>query len=92
MNADEPGLFDLPGRVRLTGPKGPLHGRNREAWTRTATAEVTILDAAALHEAVARVDDCRRTAAAPRRGGGHAHPGSRTHTGTSSNGYSDTDC
>jgi hypothetical protein len=56
MNADEPGLFDLPGRVRLTGPKGPLRGRNREAWIRTATAEVTILDAAALHEAVARVE------------------------------------
>jgi hypothetical protein len=57
MNTDEPGLFDLPDRVRLTSPKGPLRGRNREAWIRTATAEVTILDATALHEAVARVEE-----------------------------------
>ena len=56
MNTDEPGLFDLPDRVRLTSPKGPLRGRDRQSWTRTATAEVTILDAAALHEAVARVE------------------------------------
>jgi hypothetical protein len=56
MNTDEPGLFDLRDRVRLNSPKGPLRGRNREAWTRTATAEVTILDAAALHDAVARVE------------------------------------
>jgi hypothetical protein len=56
MNTDEPGLFDLPDRVRLTSPKGPLRGRNRQAWTRTATAEVTVLDAAALHEAVARAE------------------------------------
>ncbi|HET9827995.1 MAG TPA: hypothetical protein VFQ11_05760, partial [Nocardioidaceae bacterium] len=56
MNTDEPGLFALPDRVRLTSPKGPLRGRNRQAWTRTATAEVTVLDAAALHEAVARVE------------------------------------
>jgi DUF971 family protein len=56
MNTDEPGLFALPDRVRLTSPKGPLRGRNRQAWTRTATAEVTIVDAAALHGAVARVE------------------------------------
>jgi hypothetical protein len=57
MNAAEPGLFDLPDRVRLTSPEKPLGARNRETWTRTATAEVTILDAAAVHEAVARVEE-----------------------------------
>lgn len=57
MDADEPGLFDLPDRVRPTSPEKPLRGRNRETWTRTATAEVTIIDAAALHEAVARVEE-----------------------------------
>jgi hypothetical protein len=57
MNADEPGLFDLPDRVRLTSPEKPLRGRNKGTWARTATAEVTILDAAALHEAVARLEE-----------------------------------
>jgi len=50
MDANEPGLFDLPDRERPATPERPLRGRNRETWARTATAEVTIVDAGALHE------------------------------------------
>jgi hypothetical protein len=45
MDANEPGLFDLPDRERPATPARPLRGRNRETWARTATAEVTIIDA-----------------------------------------------
>src|SRR3954469_2081536 len=54
MDANEPGLFDLPECKPPVRPERPLRGRNRETWARTATAEVTIIDAAALHEAAAR--------------------------------------
>src|SRR5664280_1508618 len=54
MDANEPGLFDLPDRERPGTANRPLRGRNRETWARTATAEVTVIDAGALHEAVAQ--------------------------------------
>ncbi len=57
MDATEPGLFDLPDRERPATPERPLRGRNRETWARTATAEVTIVDAGALHEAAALVQE-----------------------------------
>jgi len=57
MDATELGLFDLPDRERSAAPERPLRGRNRETWARTATAEVTIIDAGVLREAVARVQD-----------------------------------
>lgn len=57
MDASEPGLFDLPERERPVTPERPLRGRNRETWACTATAEVTIVDAGALHEAAARVQE-----------------------------------
>jgi hypothetical protein len=57
MDANEPGLFDLPDRERSAPPDRPQRGRNRETWARTATAEVTITDAEALHEAAARVEE-----------------------------------
>lgn len=57
MDAHEPGLFDLPDRESPAPPQRLQHGRNREAWSRTATAEVTIIDAEALHEAAARVGE-----------------------------------
>jgi len=53
MDANEPGLFDLPDRERPATANRPLRGRNRETWARTVTAEVTVIDAGALHEAVA---------------------------------------
>ena len=56
MDANEPGLFDLPERKPPTTRERPLRGRNRETWVRTATAEVTIIDAAALHDAAARAE------------------------------------
>lgn len=56
MDANEPGLFDLPDRVRSATPELRPRGRNRETWTRTASAEVTIIDAGMLHEAVARIE------------------------------------
>ena len=49
MDATEPGLFDLPDRERSGTANRPLRGRNRETWARTATAEVTVIDAGALH-------------------------------------------
>jgi hypothetical protein len=57
MDTNEPGLFDLPDREPPATPERPLRGRNRETWARTATAEVTIIDAAALHEAAARAEE-----------------------------------
>jgi|GEM_PF-896475 len=54
MDANEPGLFDLPDREAPPRPERPPRGRNRETWARTATAEVTIIDAEALHDAAAR--------------------------------------
>ncbi|MFZ5870267.1 MAG: hypothetical protein ACOYXW_07065 [Actinomycetota bacterium] len=56
MHHSEPGLFDLPD----PGPKAPplrsKRGSNRETWACTAIAEVTIVDAAAVHEALARAE------------------------------------
>jgi len=54
MDANEPGLFDLPDRERPGTANRSLRGRNRERWARTVTAEVTVIDAGALHEAVAQ--------------------------------------
>lgn len=58
MDADEPALFDLPDREpsRAT-PKQSQRGRNRETWTLTATADVTIIDAAAVHAAAGRAGE-----------------------------------
>jgi hypothetical protein len=57
MDANEPGLFDLPDREPPAPPERPRRGRNGETWARTATAEVTIIDAEALHQAAARVEE-----------------------------------
>lgn len=54
---DQPGLFDVPDREPSTPPTRSARGRNRETWTRTATAEVTITDAEAIHAAVVRAED-----------------------------------
>lgn len=51
MEADQPGLFELPDHERVPSAEEPQRGRNREVWTLTATAAVTITDAAALTEA-----------------------------------------
>ena len=53
MDANEPGLFDLPAREQPGTVNRELRGRNRQTWARTATAEVTVIDAGALHEAAA---------------------------------------
>ena len=45
IDANEPGLFDLPDRERPGTANRSLRGRNRETWARTATAEVTVIDA-----------------------------------------------
>lgn len=57
MDAHQLGLFDLPDGERSAAAERPLRGRNRETWARTTTAEVTIIDAGVLHEALARVED-----------------------------------
>lgn len=58
MDANEPGLFDLPDREPPQAtPEQSQRGRNRETWALTATADVTIIDAAALHETAARADE-----------------------------------
>lgn len=53
MDHSEPGLFDLPFEEPLRPVQRPLRGRNRQKWARTATAEVTVLDAGALLAAAA---------------------------------------
>jgi len=51
MNADEHALFDMPReRQPVMSPRGQ-RGRNRETWSRTVTAEITIVDAESLREA-----------------------------------------
>jgi len=51
MDANQAGLFDLPAREPPAASERTRGGRNWETWTRTATADVTIVDAQALHEA-----------------------------------------
>lgn len=51
MGADQLGLFELPDYGRVPAAEKPQRGRNREVWTLTATAAVTVTDAAALTEA-----------------------------------------
>lgn len=66
MDANEPGLFDLPDREpSQVTPEQSQRGRNRETWAFTATAQVTIRDAAALHEAAARADENTVTISMP---------------------------
>ncbi len=51
MNADEPALFDMPcARQPVVSPLGQ-RGRNRETWSRTVIAEITVVDAEALRNA-----------------------------------------
>ena len=57
MDADQPGLFEVPVRETPTPPARPQRGRNREVWTLTATAEVAITNAPALRQAAARVNE-----------------------------------
>ncbi len=54
VDVNEPGLFDMPDREPPATAERPQRGRNRETWARTVTAEVAIIDAAALREAVLR--------------------------------------
>ena len=55
MDANEPGLFDLPTLEWQPGTANrALRGRNRQTWVRTVIAEVTVIDAGALHEAAAQ--------------------------------------
>ena len=53
MDANEPGLFDLPTLERPDTASTAVRGRNRQTWVRTVTAEVTVIDAGALHDAAA---------------------------------------
>ncbi len=57
MDADQPGLFDLPGAEPQAIAQRRHRGRNREVWALTATAEVTIFDASMLREAAARLNE-----------------------------------
>ncbi|WP_134774131.1 hypothetical protein [Ornithinimicrobium flavum] len=56
MDADQPGLFQLPDHEPQVRPQPPRRGKNRQVWELTATAEVTVTDASALQEA-ARADE-----------------------------------
>ncbi len=56
VDAEPPGLFDLPDRADSTRPERLQRGRNRETWVRTASAEVTIVDAGALREALTEAE------------------------------------
>lgn len=53
MDHAEPGLFDLPESEPKQQPPGRTRtGRNRQKWTCTVTAEVTIVDEAAVKGAI----------------------------------------
>lgn len=56
MDADQPGLFQLPDREPQVTPERPQRGRNREVWGLSATAEVTITNASAV-QAAARANE-----------------------------------
>ena len=56
MDADQPGLFQLPDHEPQVPPRPPQRGKNRQVWELTATAEVTITDPSAL-QAAARSDE-----------------------------------
>lgn len=51
MDADQPGLFQLPDPEPQVIPERPRRGRNREVWGLTATAEVTITNGSVLQAA-----------------------------------------
>lgn len=51
MDANQPGLFELPDRELLAPLERLQRGRNREVWALTATAGVTITDAPGLKQA-----------------------------------------
>ena len=57
MDGLEPGLFDLPVTAATVRPVTPQRGRNRETWSRTVSAEVTITDTDALCRAVAEAEE-----------------------------------
>lgn len=57
MDANEPGLFEIPDRRPPPPHERPQCGRERETWARIATAEVTIIDPEAVREAAARVEE-----------------------------------
>ncbi len=57
MNDAEPGLFEWTPEDSPKAPsRRPQRGRNRETWALTATAEVVIVDAAAVDEALAQAE------------------------------------
>jgi hypothetical protein len=56
MDDAEPGLFELPEPEPQTPTQRPQRGRNRETWARTATADFSIIDAAAVADAAARAE------------------------------------
>jgi len=53
VDAGAPGLFEVPAVERSRSAHRPLRGRNRQTWARTVSAEVTVIDAGALHDAAA---------------------------------------
>lgn len=53
----EPVLFDLPDLEPRIASSSALRGRKRETWTLNASAEVTIIDPAAVREAAARAEE-----------------------------------
>ncbi|MGH3366208.1 MAG: hypothetical protein ACRDOY_03300 [Nocardioidaceae bacterium] len=57
MNANEPSLFDIHDQEPAALPDRPQPGRNRETWACTVTAEVTVIDAAAVRDAAARAEE-----------------------------------
>lgn len=57
VDANEPGLFDLPEPGAQVAPSRGLRGRNRETWICTVTASVSVVDAAALQAAAAQAQE-----------------------------------
>ncbi|MDN5856268.1 MAG: hypothetical protein L0K86_26180, partial [Actinomycetia bacterium] len=57
MDASQPGLFDLPDEEPPAAPERSKRGRNRETWSCSVTADVTVVDEAAIRQAVSLAEE-----------------------------------
>ncbi len=57
MDANQPGLFELPDPEPRGRAERSQRGRNRETWAMTTTAKITITDAEAVREAFAQAEE-----------------------------------
>ena len=57
VDSDQPALFDVPAADAPDSPSRVMRGKNRQTWSLTASAEITILDAEAIQLAAAQATE-----------------------------------